>query len=190
MTDNKELLIDVAQRAFARYGFRKTTLDDIAVQLGKGKTFIYYYFQGKEDVYKAVLDREVDNFIKELEESVRYSLSPEQKLKAYVETRFKTMNNYKVFLEAMNNENLSSKEAVVSCARGFDIAKIVLLKSILDDGVDNQIFKINNTEMASLAIETSLKGLETFFMKGVEPDEMQLQIDNLLNLLFYGVLKN
>ena len=62
-------LINAASGVFAKYGYKKTNMDDIAAVFGKGKTFIYYYFKNKEDIFQAVLTDEADKLLKALSET-------------------------------------------------------------------------------------------------------------------------
>jgi len=45
----REHIISAAREIFARYGYRKTTMDDIAASIRRAKSSIYHYFPGKED---------------------------------------------------------------------------------------------------------------------------------------------
>ncbi|MBN1821426.1 MAG: helix-turn-helix transcriptional regulator, partial [Prolixibacteraceae bacterium] len=40
----KNKIIKVAQETFKKYGYRKTTMDEIAFAASKGKSSLYYYF--------------------------------------------------------------------------------------------------------------------------------------------------
>jgi AcrR family transcriptional regulator len=40
-------VIVTAGKIFSRYGFKKTTMDEIAKALKMGKSSIYYYFESK-----------------------------------------------------------------------------------------------------------------------------------------------
>ena len=51
----REEILTVAQDIFSRYGYKKTTLDDIAQAIRKGKSSLYYYFSSKEDLFQAVI---------------------------------------------------------------------------------------------------------------------------------------
>ncbi|MGC8866567.1 MAG: TetR/AcrR family transcriptional regulator, partial [Bacteroidales bacterium] len=44
--DYRDVIIKTSRKLFARYGYRKTTIDDIASALGKAKGSVYYYFKG------------------------------------------------------------------------------------------------------------------------------------------------
>ncbi len=44
---NRENILKIAREIFSKYGFKKTTLDDIANAVRKGKSSLYYYFKSK-----------------------------------------------------------------------------------------------------------------------------------------------
>ncbi|KZD05331.1 TetR/AcrR family transcriptional regulator [Oceanibaculum pacificum] len=48
---------DAARRLFARYGYKRTSMDDIAREAGVAKATLYLHFKGKEDVFRTVLAR-------------------------------------------------------------------------------------------------------------------------------------
>ncbi|HNX67284.1 MAG TPA: helix-turn-helix domain-containing protein, partial [Bacteroidales bacterium] len=58
--DAKAKIVEIAREIFTRFGFKKTTMEEIAVASRKGKSSIYYYFTSKEDVFKAVVEREAE----------------------------------------------------------------------------------------------------------------------------------
>lgn len=55
--EKREAILDAAEVLFVRYGFKKTTVDDVAGEAGVGKGTIYYYFAGKEELLLAYVDR-------------------------------------------------------------------------------------------------------------------------------------
>lgn len=52
---NRENILKIAQDIFSKYGYKKTTLDDIANAVRKWKSSLYYYFKSKEDLFQAVI---------------------------------------------------------------------------------------------------------------------------------------
>lgn len=53
----REQILDAATRAFARAGYADTSLDDVATEAGITRVILYRHFEGKADMYRAVLDR-------------------------------------------------------------------------------------------------------------------------------------
>jgi len=52
-----ESLLAAAARAFARAGFAATSMEDIAAEAGITKLIVYRHFDGKKELYEAVLQR-------------------------------------------------------------------------------------------------------------------------------------
>lgn len=54
--NRRQEIVDVAAGLFARYGFRKTSMDDIARAAKLSRQGLYLYFSNKEEVFKAVVE--------------------------------------------------------------------------------------------------------------------------------------
>lgn len=53
--DRKASILRAAAAAFARTGFRDTSMEDVAAEAGITRLIVYRHFGGKEDLYRAVL---------------------------------------------------------------------------------------------------------------------------------------
>jgi TetR/AcrR family transcriptional regulator len=67
----KERIVFVAESVFARKGFAGARTQEIADLAGVNKAMIHYYFDNKEKLYHAVLDKLLFDLIKLTQESVR-----------------------------------------------------------------------------------------------------------------------
>jgi len=56
----KEMILSVASHSFARHGYDRTTLEEIAQECAITKPAIYYHFRDKQALYEAVLCRYFD----------------------------------------------------------------------------------------------------------------------------------
>ena len=56
----QDRVLDAALACIARVGLGKTTLDDVAREAGCARATVYRCFPGKQDLSRAVLEREVD----------------------------------------------------------------------------------------------------------------------------------
>lgn len=52
-----QAILDAAERLFVRYGYRKSSMDDVAREAGIAKGTVYLYFAGKEALFRALLER-------------------------------------------------------------------------------------------------------------------------------------
>ncbi len=54
-TDEKrERILKVAERLFAAQGYANTTLEQIVLELGVSKPFVYYYFKNKQEIFETL----------------------------------------------------------------------------------------------------------------------------------------
>lgn len=60
-------ILDAALDRFTAVGIRKTTMDDIAVAAGVGRATVYRRFEGRDDVVRAVILRELARFLAEVD---------------------------------------------------------------------------------------------------------------------------
>ncbi|MGD9864366.1 MAG: TetR family transcriptional regulator [Pseudodonghicola sp.] len=49
-------ILHSAMQAFARYGFRKTSMDDIARGAGMSRPALYLHYRNKEDIYRGLME--------------------------------------------------------------------------------------------------------------------------------------
>jgi len=73
-------LVDVTMKLFMEKGFSETTIAEIASAADIGTGTFYNYFHSKEDVLRYVLTKNLDETKDSLEELIRSSMSPPEKI--------------------------------------------------------------------------------------------------------------
>ena len=154
-----QLIIEVAQKRFGMYGVEKTSMQQIADDLKLSKASLYYYFPDKESLYKAVIEKEQDEFIKRLTEKVLSINEPDKLLREYVNARLSyfhsLLNLSRLRLEAYSNLKPVFKEAIIA----FKEKEKEIVKKILDDGIKKGIFTLKDTDITASLFLDLLKGL-------------------------------
>jgi Bacterial regulatory proteins, tetR family. len=69
ISDRRQQIIDAAARSFSLFGYKATTMDQIARLANVGKGTIYLFFRSKEDLLDAIISRLIEE-IKEAAERV------------------------------------------------------------------------------------------------------------------------
>jgi AcrR family transcriptional regulator len=190
-------IIDTAQRHFALYGFDKTTMRGIAVDLKVSKGSLYYYFPDKEHLYKAIVLKENDTFILTIQNEIRLSKNPVEALKKYVKIRmdlFHTLIN-------LNRSRLESLAGISSFMKttnaGLRKEEKEIIKGIFMDGMKAGIFVIKDIdELADLFLEL-LKGLRMSILREMtfyylETEEYALLVKRTMQFveIFTNGIKN
>jgi AcrR family transcriptional regulator len=186
---NRNSIVEVAREIFAHYGFRKTTMHEIANGVGKGKSSLYYYFSSKEEVYRAVIEKEADTMKHKLIDAVAAVNDPVDKLRKYVVTRMEILHELVNFHQAINSEYLTNLDFIQKMRKKYDNDEVSLLKSILKLGADSSTFRIEDVDLTALAVATALKGLEIPLLASHDEISIELRIDRILQILFFGIVK-
>jgi len=185
----REQLVQSARQVFARFGYKKTALDDIARESRKGKSTIYYYFKSKDDIFKAVIDAEAEIRAQAIDDQIREIEDPKQKLKTYIYVRMLTLKMVVNYYEAIKNDLLDNLYFVNSLRTEHFEAEIQQVNNLLIEGIEKGIFTIQNPELAAKTIVTALHGFEVpLILKNLSDEEIQKAVDEMLNILFYGIV--
>jgi AcrR family transcriptional regulator len=104
-TSTRDALLDAADRLLGRTGYRKTTLDDVALESGIGRRTIYLHFPSKEELFLSSIDRIVERLVAELERITEEPLAVPERLRrmlvARVMFRFDSVRGYYQSLDEM-----------------------------------------------------------------------------------------
>jgi TetR/AcrR family fatty acid metabolism transcriptional regulator len=66
MHSTETSVVDAAKRCFARYGFRKTSMDDVAGDAGVAKGTVYLYCENKQDLYVRAVESDLHEWLDSL----------------------------------------------------------------------------------------------------------------------------
>jgi AcrR family transcriptional regulator len=185
----RKKVIIAAGQIFSRYGFRKTTMDEIARELKMGKSSIYYYFESKEEIFEAVVLYEANILRNELTTAIKSVESPVDKMKNYVFVRMKAFEKLSNYYNAIFDKNLDHFEFIENIRSRYDREELAILRLLIWHGTRRKIFKVANSEYTALAIQTTLKGLEVplFWMK--KEVNIEIRLNAILDVLFNGILR-
>jgi len=182
-------IVKISGQIFSCYGFKKTTMDEIAKELKMGKSSVYYYFKSKEDIFEAVVLYEANVLRNELTKSIKSVDSPVDKMKNYVFVRMKAFEKLANYYNAIFDKNLAHFDFIESIREKYDREELAILRLIIYDGVRKKVFNVKNSEYTAIAVQTTLKGLEVpLFWKKKEID-INERLNAILDVLFYGIMK-
>jgi AcrR family transcriptional regulator len=183
----KKIVIS-AGRIFSHYGFKKTTMDEIAKAIKMGKSSVYYYFESKEEIFEAVVLYEANLLRNELTTAIKSVESPIDKMKNYVFVRMRSFEKLSNYYNAIFDKNLDHFYFIEQIREKYDREELAILRLILYHGVRQKAFHIANTEYTAMAIQTTLKGLEVpLFWKKKEVN-IDSRLNAILDVLFYGIV--
>lgn len=162
--DKVDAIIAAAQKRFAVFGAEKTSMREIADDLHMSKASLYYYFPDKENLYKAVIEKEQNEFLATLERDVKLNPEPADFLRRYALNRLSYFR-YLVNLGKIGPASMNEvRPLILECFLNFREKEKLILVEVLEKGKKDGSFTIENTdETASLYLEI-LRGLRSIFL--------------------------
>lgn len=91
----KEELVEVAVELFARNGFAGTSIRDIADAVGRSVSNVYHYFENKEALWLAILERSVKSLPGELRGALAKAQHPRDRFEALVRCHLEVTEQYR-----------------------------------------------------------------------------------------------
>jgi len=185
----KSVIEKVAQDLFSKFGFFKTTVDEIAKAARIGKATIYHYFKGKEEIFKEVVEKESRILNAKIKEAVNQEDTPQGKIRAFVLTRAKYLNELANIYSALKDDVLKRFDFIEKIREKDFKKEMEIIQKILKEGIENNNFMIQDIELTSFAVISALKGLEYPWPPRISLPEVEKNIDKLLEVFFHGIVK-
>lgn len=100
----KEIL-EKSTDCFIKFGFNKTTLDEIGDAIGFNKAALYYYFKNKEELFLQVVNNQLTIGLNKLQQDIADMPESEAKILKYFWNRTQVYTNI-IKLTSLSSENI------------------------------------------------------------------------------------
>lgn len=190
----RDMLLDSAAELFARFGYDKTTVDDICARAHRTKTSVYYYFDSKRAIFKAVLEREMSHLKSTLAKYVDVESQDPHVMTSYLKDRMVTMTQLPVY---------SGHASRMFSLQGGEVAEILRMARDAFDGWESRYFSRlceNGRKCGVMSQDVKpdifanmlvmlLKGVETQFFTTKDIKHTKSTYEYMVDLLVGSVLE-
>ncbi|MCP4198190.1 MAG: TetR/AcrR family transcriptional regulator [Proteobacteria bacterium] len=186
----KDEILDAASKLFARLGFKKTTLDEVAGEVGIVKSALYRYFSNKEDLFNAVIDRLANEHMEAIEKAVKGASGTEEKLRALLiaghGAAVARTRDVAMPLEVWRE----LKPLVDECTEGYKRSAIDSTRRIIEDGVRRDEFVCDDPQLVAVLMHAFAQNQMELAHRG-ELDERQGErnLNLVVDVLMDGLRK-
>jgi len=196
MRDTKDLILETAYEMFLCNNYEAVTMNSICRETKLTKGAVYHYFQSKEALFKAVVEKFMLECVSEITpESMSLFDFIELKIKQIMDRRerFKALNSNhspKMASQYMSLLVAANRYYPGFAEMGINYLKLEfgLWKSILEKAIENgEIRSLIDTEIMAMNFISILTNLVLSIMKG-EAENFELMVEKQL-LEMYKVLK-
>lgn len=187
----RNTLIEVARKLFARMGVENTTMNDIANASQKGRRTLYTYFNNKMEVYQAVVETEIERMITALQEVASKNINADEKLLLFFYTRFDAIKKVVIRNGTLKADFFRDIWRVENVRKSFDKREIEIIRQILEQGIEEQIFEMPDVQLTAEILHHALRGLEVPYIRGqIRSDRLaDAKRENIAYLILQGIRK-
>lgn len=185
-------ILSTAKQLFNQHGLKKTTMEDIATAMGKGKSTLYYYFPSKVEIFEAVVEEELVNMLRALKKAIECAPTAKEKLKAYSRVRLSITEKFRNLSAVVYENVMNHLEMVVRLKQKHDILQIDLIQNILHNGMQSKEFKQmseNQIQLFSKSFVAAFRGLELWLHDTSTMVSKNSSTDVLIEMLVDGLKK-
>ena len=179
----KSLIVESATKYFSKFGFYKTTMDDIAKHIHKAKGVLYYYFKGKEELFNEVLKQELNTVKIALKEIVASDKDSLITLKEYMLTRLKLLNTAVNYHETLEADFFGKYLFVKDVREDFEEFERKQLTIILEKGKKEGFIDVKNINSTVNIIMMVVNGIEIPLFLQNKYKEYENTIDELSSMI-------
>ena len=185
--------LETAEELFSRKGFHSATIQEISEKSEFAVGSIYHMFRNKDEIYTALLQLRLEEYLSLLEDRINNSHGALEKIQALIEAKFRYFSEHKPFLRLFLDTTLGSGwdvqiggvEKLMSRYEDY----LTLLTGIFEEGIKKKLFAGNDPVGMALAMEGMVRAFVTYWVRH-EEDQIPLpDFSTIKEILLRGILK-
>lgn len=171
-------IIEAAARVFQRSGYERASMGDVAAEAGADRASVYYYFNGKHELFHAVIIDAVQHLVDAAEAIAAADLTAAAQVQALVGELMRAYTDHYPYLYVYVQEDMTklgqddpSAQTLRRLARRFTSA----VEAMLAAGITSGEFKAGlDPALATNAVLGALNWSHRWFRpdRGVAPDDV------------------
>jgi AcrR family transcriptional regulator len=184
-------IVSAARKLFQQYGLVKTTMEDIAKAMGKGKSTLYYYYKSKEEIFEAVVNEEFEEVLSCIREKVTNSSTASGKLAAYIVTMGKMIKTKINLYKIVKGELAENSSMIDSLRCKINDKEIEIVCEILQFGQNmNEFIPIPDVDISiyASAMVSAVRSISIDLIKN-NIDNSERQFELMQKVIIKGILR-
>ena len=182
-------IIKKTRELVSRFGYKKTSTEEIARSLNRTKASLYHYFKSREDILRAAVEYEGSIILDNIKNGLKSETCPEKKIRTFFLIRADNIYKLGKFYKQVREEYFNRYSFIMEALKDYNIEELQILKEIIDEGIERGMFKTPDTTLSAKAIIKSLKAYDFFIFQGEQLKELQSELNEALNIFIKGIKK-
>lgn len=183
-------ILEAARSLFGKFGLKKTSMEEIADECGKGKSTLYHYFKNKDEIFLSVLEMECKQFQGTIREAVEKEVGLASKLRALLQTKLQMIQEFHVFFNFSKDLFLANFDRFRSAMSSYEAFEVRLLDQLITEAVETKEIQFaddREREIKTYGLAIALKGIYMQAMFEEKFDEFSGKIEGIVQFLHQGL---
>jgi AcrR family transcriptional regulator len=186
-SEKRNQVLTFAKKRFERFGFNKTTVDEIAKDAGISKRTLYQEFENKAKILEELFMFEALSVRKAILNQINKIIEPAERLQTYIRLAIKYLNHNPFIVSVLHDESgffapfLKDKPCIIEDG----IQEIFV--NILKEGVKKGVFRKMDGKVVGRCIFLLFKGL-TYGRNSRGQSFGLNQTSEFINFVMHGVV--
>jgi len=183
----KQSIKSAARDLFFRFGFSKTSMEDIARQSGLAKPTLYYYYSSKQAIFNEVVIDEASRFMDKVEESLPPDMLADEKIILFFQLIYKGLKKYAAEMskvpDLMYDSSPHGKPIVEAINKSF----AEKLRPLLLSGKEEDLFSFEDLDVTVSAMVFMTDFLNLEWMRQYPEKIRNRVVDRMIDILLNGL---
>lgn len=182
--DRKKLIFEAATKSFSLFGYKATTMDKIAKIANVGKGTIYTFYDNKEELFKEIVLRMINDMINEAEQVIQPDLSFSKNLHSALYRILEFRKEHQLFIKLLQEEKQMGTPAVQEMLNEIEMAIVSYIKGKIKIGIEKKKIRICNPELTAFLMLKTYLSLIYDWERNHQPLEKE-EITEIIQLYFF-----
>ena len=134
--DRKKLILEAATKCFSLFGYKATTMDQVAKMANVGKGTIYTFYDNKEQLFKEIVLRMMNEMKKEAEQVIQPDLSFKENLHRALYRILEFRKEHQLSIKLFQEEKQMGTPAVQEMLNEMEMSIVSYIREKINIAVD------------------------------------------------------
>lgn len=187
-------IIEAARMLFNKYGFKKVTMDEIAREANVTKRTVYSYFSSKEELFKCIINEELENMKKIVEDVEAENLKNGNQdfygtVHQGIYKLLKYINKRKFLKNLVNEAEILKNPIIIENLKVIDSEVQNYIKQKLQDAINKGYIKVKDVDIVAFLIYKMYIALMFDWNENNKKLDENIIADNIISILKNGLNK-
>lgn len=185
--DRKKLILEAATKCFSLFGYKATTMDQVAKMANVGKGTIYTFYDNKEQLFKEIVLRMINEMKNEAEQVIRPDLSFKENLHRALYRILEFRKEHQLSIKLFQEEKQMGTPAVQEMLNEMEMSIVSYIREKINIAVDKGEIRSCNPEITAFLMLKTYFALIFDWEKNHQPLEKEEIAEILHFYLFKGL---